>query len=264
MKVLNATVNWMHGWGNSPCLFLLVDQIPPVSEARYQFKQYGQGEDHGFYFSEQDGYVRFYYYHGPDRGFGGATLNLTLVDGSEVELIGPWSSRPACLTKEGFPACTGVTITDDEKVWQRGYTFYAGNVLLDIAREAIEKFCPYAKMGTRVRHGETRYYPVWSGEEDKPPMPPKSDPRWPRQKYPMWPTGMAGSELRAPKSEVWANKSPAIVEFLNKLMPFDPRERVCATCGGDVSEFRDSLSRKEWTISGMCQKCQDAVFFEEE
>jgi hypothetical protein len=41
------------------------------------------------------------------------------------------------------------------------------------------------------------------------------------------------------------------------------RERhgtVCVTCGESVGEFRDPLSRKEYGISGMCQKCQDSVF----
>ncbi len=33
-------------------------------------------------------------------------------------------------------------------------------------------------------------------------------------------------------------------------------------CGEDfsMSEFKDKLSRKEYTISGLCQKCQDSVF----
>ena len=34
----------------------------------------------------------------------------------------------------------------------------------------------------------------------------------------------------------------------------------CPLCGNDVGEFRDSLSRREFEISGMCQKCQDEVF----
>lgn len=38
------------------------------------------------------------------------------------------------------------------------------------------------------------------------------------------------------------------------------RTNVCATCGGDASKFKDALSEKEFTISGMCQKCQDSVF----
>lgn len=34
----------------------------------------------------------------------------------------------------------------------------------------------------------------------------------------------------------------------------------CVICGGDASKFKDDLSRKEYTISGMCQKCQDKTF----
>lgn len=38
----------------------------------------------------------------------------------------------------------------------------------------------------------------------------------------------------------------------------------CAICGGPANEFRDELSRKEFSISGLCQKCQDLVFGGEE
>jgi len=37
-------------------------------------------------------------------------------------------------------------------------------------------------------------------------------------------------------------------------------EASCATCGGEASIFRDDVSRKEYTISAMCQDCQDSVF----
>ena len=37
---------------------------------------------------------------------------------------------------------------------------------------------------------------------------------------------------------------------------------TCAFCGKEVivEEFRDTLSRKEYYISGICQECQDKVF----
>ena len=35
---------------------------------------------------------------------------------------------------------------------------------------------------------------------------------------------------------------------------------LCMTCDGDAIDFRDELSQKEYTISGMCQVCQDKVF----
>ena len=36
----------------------------------------------------------------------------------------------------------------------------------------------------------------------------------------------------------------------------------CPFCGIgiDVDEFRDDLSRREFGISGMCQRCQDDMF----
>ena len=41
-------------------------------------------------------------------------------------------------------------------------------------------------------------------------------------------------------------------------------ELSCVMCKGDASSFRDPLSRKEYTISGMCQDCQDSVYGTEE
>ena len=35
---------------------------------------------------------------------------------------------------------------------------------------------------------------------------------------------------------------------------------LCATCNDKPELFRDDLSRKEYSISGMCQTCQDDVF----
>ena len=40
--------------------------------------------------------------------------------------------------------------------------------------------------------------------------------------------------------------------------------KKCVVCAGDASEFKDDLSAKEYTISGLCQQCQDDIFEEEE
>jgi len=37
------------------------------------------------------------------------------------------------------------------------------------------------------------------------------------------------------------------------------KETTCMFCGGKVVGFTDELSRKEYGISGMCQKCQDEM-----
>jgi len=37
-------------------------------------------------------------------------------------------------------------------------------------------------------------------------------------------------------------------------------EDICTFCGAPASDFKDDLSRKEYSISGFCQKCQDDTF----
>lgn len=35
---------------------------------------------------------------------------------------------------------------------------------------------------------------------------------------------------------------------------------VCPTCQNEIKGFRNEISQKEFSISGMCQDCQDSVF----
>ena len=64
------------------------------------------------------------------------------------------------------------------------------------------------------------------------------------------------------------NKAPEIEAFLSSLInsPLTREETIeqgiCAGCASDVldTSFRDELSFKEFTISGLCQKCQDDIF----
>ena len=37
-------------------------------------------------------------------------------------------------------------------------------------------------------------------------------------------------------------------------------EQTCVVCGYAASEFRDEASAKEYSISRMCQPCQDFTF----
>ena len=59
-------------------------------------------------------------------------------------------------------------------------------------------------------------------------------------------------------------KSPEINQLLSSLMGKDReqtiREGNCMTCDATNVTFRDKLSIKEYTISEMCQTCQDSVF----
>ena len=60
-------------------------------------------------------------------------------------------------------------------------------------------------------------------------------------------------------------KSEAIEDLLKALSGgVDRRTMItadlCTGCAGPATEFKDDLSRKEYRISGFCQKCQDEVF----
>lgn len=37
-------------------------------------------------------------------------------------------------------------------------------------------------------------------------------------------------------------------------------QKICVKCGGSAKNFKDQLSQKEYSISGLCQKCQDFIF----
>lgn len=66
-----------------------------------------------------------------------------------------------------------------------------------------------------------------------------------------------------------AEPTKKALEIENLIDSFNPSGRkrvksiqsdICSWCGKPATEFRDGLSRKEYTISGFCQECQDKTF----
>jgi len=61
-----------------------------------------------------------------------------------------------------------------------------------------------------------------------------------------------------------SKKNPEIDSMIKNVFGFDRAQSVkndtCVFCKTPAVDFRDELSRKEFTISGMCQDCQDKVF----
>lgn len=63
-----------------------------------------------------------------------------------------------------------------------------------------------------------------------------------------------------------SDKHPGMNDLINSLAGRDRQSTIsaghCMTCDKEnvVGELRDNLSRKEYTISGMCQTCQDETF----
>jgi len=62
------------------------------------------------------------------------------------------------------------------------------------------------------------------------------------------------------------DKAPVILAAMQSLANYDITGAECAWCGDRVADdmFKDDLSRAEFEISHMCQKCQDETFIEEE
>ena len=64
------------------------------------------------------------------------------------------------------------------------------------------------------------------------------------------------------------NKKCAVIENILEEISMNfttPRskafgDKLCVMCGGEAKDFRDALSKKEYSISGMCQGCQDSFF----
>ena len=62
-----------------------------------------------------------------------------------------------------------------------------------------------------------------------------------------------------------SQKSPGIVSMLEELTGRTRDGKQCAICGATKvapADFRDELSCREFSISMMCQECQDSVWSE--
>lgn len=63
-----------------------------------------------------------------------------------------------------------------------------------------------------------------------------------------------------------SNKSPDMEKFLENIFGRTTaiRSNKCIPapvgCGKPIQGFRDDMSEHEYTISGLCQNCQDTVF----
>jgi hypothetical protein len=60
-----------------------------------------------------------------------------------------------------------------------------------------------------------------------------------------------------------SNKTQAMKDAIEFAFPGTKKaieENKCPMCKKPITAFRDESSKKEYAISGMCQKCQDQVF----
>lgn len=103
MKLVRMKIDRYEGYANRPAFILTAENVPGADELRYEVRD-------GCYFAEKNGLVRFYYYTKPGDGFGGSKFLITMTDGTEKELIGPWSSRAGVMNGQGFKPCLEVVL----------------------------------------------------------------------------------------------------------------------------------------------------------
>ena len=61
-----------------------------------------------------------------------------------------------------------------------------------------------------------------------------------------------------------SKKAPEIDDYIKNKLGIDRVSSIqhdkCAICGRDATKFKDKDSEREYSISGMCQHCQDKFF----
>lgn len=131
MKIIDAQVDWYHTYANNPNIKILLNEKPNYDDFVYE-------EHNNIYYAENFPLVSFFYYKNPDQGYGGRHFNLKMKDGTVKTLKGPWSSNSASVMKEFNTQIMEVTYCYNRKTFERGYTFYAGAMLVQfIIEEAL-------------------------------------------------------------------------------------------------------------------------------
>lgn len=138
MNIVKARVQWLERFSNLPHFEILVDEFPSAS-LRYVKRGV-------LYYGELSGAVQFKSYSGPGEGYGGCRWPITLLDGTVVEMIGPWSASCYAVNgdsmyrhfavdaaKYGIEAsgqpCATMSWTSEPDAFERGYTFMGGCAL---------------------------------------------------------------------------------------------------------------------------------------
>jgi len=160
MRIEDCQIDWREDVGNDPRLEVLVDETPDRSDLRFEHED-------GLWVAIDNGYVEFFSWSGDgnDGGYSGRSFEITTVDGEQVTLKGPWSSRSGCVNKRRFGPVVDVRITTDPGVLERGYTFKSGTLTLSAAKQAIDLVDEDAHLERVVKFEDEPYWrPVRGGE----------------------------------------------------------------------------------------------------
>jgi len=112
---------------NDPRLHLRADDIPTIDELEYE----GSVEEGLWYAESDDGFASYFAWDGGQQdGYGGRHYDITTVDGEEVTLKGPWSSRAGVMNLAGYGPCMDVRFNSTG----------TGAVTVEAAEEAVDEY----------------------------------------------------------------------------------------------------------------------------
>lgn len=104
IEIIKGRIHWYEGYSNDPHLELLLSRDPEPEE--YTYEQRGN-----LYYGEVEGVCSFY-----SQRPGGQH----------------WSANSTAINAAGFGPCTEASIITDPKGYERGYTFRAGAVTMEM------------------------------------------------------------------------------------------------------------------------------------
>lgn len=120
-------MDWKEEYANDPRLHLTAEDIPTIDELRYE----GSVDEGLWYAESDDGFASYFAWSGGQQdGYGGRHYEITTVDGEEITLKGPWSSRAGVMNKAGYGPVMDVRYNSTR----------AGAITVDAAEEAVDEY----------------------------------------------------------------------------------------------------------------------------
>lgn len=271
MKIMNAKVDWMYDYGNDPHLKVLVDQIPKWESLRWEEVK------PGLFYAEKEGYSDKFSYTRPGEGYGGRSFTITMEDGSEKTLKGPWSSRAGCCTMAGYPSID-ISITSDPKVFHGKGMWYAGMITLEKAKEAIAMIRGVGLIALDShKNGEVTYVPYLFNNQCVGHM--RSHPTggnarcvWCGHKIykeeqireRIFPERMAPppayDDVPEPEPTIQDRLS---LDLFGTTIEQALSQNICIECK-KTPKFYSQAGKKEYPISGLCEFCFDLTMLSRE
>jgi len=110
-----------------------------------------------WYAESDDGFVSYFAWSGGQQdGYGGRHFDITTVDGEEVTLKGPWSSRAGVMNKAGYGPVMDVRFNSTG----------SGAVTVNRAEEAIDEYLEDVELEEKIKFSSEEPYYVPQRVED--------------------------------------------------------------------------------------------------